>query len=161
MSVINNTAPITTLECDDEAALTTYAAQFSTILRAGDCLLLRGDLGAGKTTFSRALIRAYANDATLHVPSPTFTLLQSYDEGDVPLHHYDLYRTQHPDELIEIGFDDAPDERITLVEWPEKAEDDMPENKLDIVIEDCGDTRRRLILYGNELWRKRLENMHG
>ncbi len=152
---------IVTLDCNDEAEVTAHASTLAKLLKAGDSILLRGDLGAGKTTFSRALIREHADDVTLHVPSPTFTLLQSYDEGDVPLYHYDLYRVEHPDELIEIGFADAPAERITVVEWPEKAEDDMAGGSLDIVIEDCGESRRRLIFCGNEVWRKRLEKMHG
>ena len=75
-------------------------------LGPGDVLALKGDLGAGKSTLARALIRALADDPGLDVPSPTFTLVQAYDTR-VPVHHFDLYRLSSPSELDELGFDDA------------------------------------------------------
>lgn len=106
----------------------TLAQRIAPILRAGDVLLLEGDIGAGKTAFSRALIRArlgYAED----VPSPTFTLVQTY-EDDVDIWHCDLYRLTHPDEAIELGLDEAFETAICLIEWPDRLADLAPKSAL-------------------------------
>ena len=89
----------------DEGATTRLGEDLAMALRAGDVLALSGDLGAGKTTLARGLIRAMAGDEGLDVPSPTFTLVQSYDTR-VPLNHFDLYRLGSPDELDELGLDE-------------------------------------------------------
>ncbi|TIS69796.1 MAG: tRNA (adenosine(37)-N6)-threonylcarbamoyltransferase complex ATPase subunit type 1 TsaE, partial [Mesorhizobium sp.] len=86
----------------DEAATARLGEDLAMALRPGDAIALKGDLGAGKSTLARALIRALADDAGLEVPSPTFTLVQSY-ETRVPVHHFDLYRLSSPDELDELG----------------------------------------------------------
>lgn len=109
-------------------------------LRTGDVLALSGDLGAGKSTLARALIRALADDSGLDVPSPTFTLVQSYD-GRVPVHHFDLYRLTDPFELDELGFDEALAQGAALVEWPERAADRFPANTVTILLEQHGDGR--------------------
>ena len=88
------------------------------LLRAGDCVLLEGPIGAGKTHFCRALIRARLGREE-DVPSPTFTLVQTYD-ADVEIWHADLYRLSHPDEALELGLEDAFASAICLVEWPER-----------------------------------------
>lgn len=106
----------------------TLAQRIAPILQAGDVLLLEGDIGAGKTAFSRALIRArlgYAED----VPSPTFTLVQTY-EDDVDIWHCDLYRLTHPDEAIELGLDEAFETAICLIEWPDRLADLAPKSAL-------------------------------
>src|SRR4029079_431860 len=107
----------------------------------GDVVGLAGDLGAGKTTFARAVIRSLAGDPTLEVPSPTFTLVQSYP-GRVPVAHFDLYRIGAPGEGDEIGFDDAPTDSAVLVEWPERAGDRMPPERLDLSFAIAGKGRR-------------------
>ncbi len=97
-------------------------------LQAGDVLLLSGDLGTGKTEFARAVIQARlavlgrAED----VPSPSFTLVQTYDVGDVEIWHADLYRLSGPDDVYELGLDDAMTDAICLIEWPERLGDDIP-----------------------------------
>ncbi|HLP70989.1 MAG TPA: tRNA (adenosine(37)-N6)-threonylcarbamoyltransferase complex ATPase subunit type 1 TsaE [Rhizobium sp.] len=100
----------------------------------GDCLALSGDLGAGKSTLARALLRAMADDDDLDVPSPTFTLVQNYDLR-LPVAHFDLYRLGDERELEEIGFSDALDTGICLVEWPEKAGQALPADRIDIQLD--------------------------
>ena len=109
-------------------------------LRAGDAIALRGDLGAGKSTLARALIRALADDIGLDVPSPTFTLVQSY-ETRVPVHHFDLYRLSSPDELDELGLDDALVQGAALIEWPERAGDRLPGSALEVELAEHGEGR--------------------
>jgi len=103
-------------------------------LEPGDLVTLSGDLGAGKTTFARALIRHLAGDALIEVPSPTFTLLQTYDLPRFPLVHADLYRLAGPSELGELGFDDLPEDAVVLLEWPDRAAGFLPESRLDITL---------------------------
>jgi tRNA threonylcarbamoyladenosine biosynthesis protein TsaE len=104
---------------DTEALAATLARQ----LGPRTVLLLQGDLGAGKTTLARAIIRAL-NPAVDDVPSPTFTLVQTYDTPLGPLYHYDLYRLKHPDEIFELGWEESvaegPEGGIVLVEWPDR-----------------------------------------
>jgi tRNA threonylcarbamoyl adenosine modification protein YjeE len=101
----------------DEAATARLGEDLGMALRPGDVLALKGDLGAGKSTLARALIRALADDAGLDVPSPTFTLVQSYDTR-IPVHHFDLYRLSSAGEIDELGFDEALLQGAALVEWP-------------------------------------------
>ncbi|MCR9122124.1 MAG: tRNA (adenosine(37)-N6)-threonylcarbamoyltransferase complex ATPase subunit type 1 TsaE [Phyllobacteriaceae bacterium] len=106
----------------DEPAMARFAADMARIALPGDCLALSGDLGAGKTSFARAFIRALAgaDGAALEVPSPTFTLVQDYATSP-PVAHFDLYRIADPDEVAELGLDDALENGIALIEWPERA----------------------------------------
>ncbi len=102
------------------AATEALAARLAGLARAGDALLLEGPLGAGKSALARAFLRAAAGDPALEVPSPTFTLVQSYDlPGGRAAHHFDLYRLTGPDGLLELGWDEARS-GIVLVEWPER-----------------------------------------
>lgn len=103
---------------NDEAATHALAAKLGQILRPADVVALYGDLGAGKTSFARALIQ-HLNPAETEVPSPTFTLVQSYTTPQGPLHHCDLYRLSGPDELEELGWRDLR-QGIILTEWPER-----------------------------------------
>jgi tRNA threonylcarbamoyladenosine biosynthesis protein TsaE len=103
----------------DLTATEALAAALAGLLRAGDALLLEGPLGAGKTAFARAFLRAATGDPDLDVPSPTFTLVQEYDTRLGPVTHYDLWRIDGPNALEELGWDEARD-GIVLVEWPDR-----------------------------------------
>ncbi len=109
----------------DEQATLRLAEDIALALAKGDCLTLSGDLGAGKSTLARAIIRAIADDDRLEVPSPTFTLVQTYDLR-VPVSHFDLYRLGSGDELDELGLDEALETGAALIEWPERAEGMLP-----------------------------------
>src|SRR5690606_35786077 len=110
------------------------------VLAPSDVVALHGDLGAGKTTLARALIRALADAPGLEVPSPTFTLVQTYD-ARVPIAHFDLYRLSDPDELEELGFDEAITTGAALVEWPERAGGRLPARRLHIALSIAGEGR--------------------
>ncbi|MDR3493756.1 MAG: tRNA (adenosine(37)-N6)-threonylcarbamoyltransferase complex ATPase subunit type 1 TsaE [Ancalomicrobiaceae bacterium] len=114
----------------DEAATVRLAEDIAAILGAGDVIRLEGDLGVGKTAFARALLRAFADDAALEVPSPTFTLVQAYDFPPLSIAHFDLYRLGEAEELDEIGFDEAIRSGAALIEWPERAEGRLPDDAL-------------------------------
>ncbi len=103
----------------DLAATERFAATVAAIARPGDAILLTGPLGAGKTAFARAFLRAAAEDPALDVPSPSFTLVQTYDTHRGTVHHFDLWRLDGPGALAELGWDDAREE-IVLVEWPDR-----------------------------------------
>ncbi|RWD02901.1 MAG: tRNA (adenosine(37)-N6)-threonylcarbamoyltransferase complex ATPase subunit type 1 TsaE [Mesorhizobium sp.] len=124
----------------DEAATARLGEDLAMALRPGDVLALKGDLGAGKSTLARSLIRALADDAGLDVPSPTFTLVQTYDTR-FPVHHFDLYRLSAAAELDELGFDDALAQGAALVEWPERAETALPDGTLWVELAHQGDGR--------------------
>lgn len=114
-----------------ESATRRLAMDVAAMLAPGDFVTLSGDLGAGKTTFARALVRHLAGDHRLEVPSPTFTLVQTYALPRFTVVHGDLYRVSEPRELIELGFDDADDAAV-LLEWPERIADTLPKDRLDI-----------------------------
>src|SRR5271165_5608544 len=116
----------------DEHATQRLAIDIANSLEPGDLVTLSGDLGAGKTTFARALIRYLAGDATIEVPSPTFTLLQSYELPRFVLVHADFYRLSGAAELAELGFEDLPEGAVVLVEWPDRAAGLLPPDRLDI-----------------------------
>ena len=120
-----------TLALPDQAATEALAARLAAVLQPGDVVALGGDLGAGKTTFARALIRAAAG-AEVEVPSPTFTLVQTYDLPMGPIWHFDLYRLTGPDEVIELGWDEARADGIVLVEWPDRLGPLLPAERLEI-----------------------------
>ena len=136
----------------DEAATAALAQRMAPCLGPGDVVALSGGLGAGKTSFARALIRALSavEEAEREVPSPTFTLVQSYETPAGRIHHFDLYRIQSSDELIEIGWDEALADGIVLVEWPDRAGGLLPAARLDITLEfgATADTRRALLCPG-------------
>lgn len=130
-----------TVDLPDEAATRRLGADLALALKPGDCLALSGGLGAGKSTLARSLIRATADDPELEVPSPTFTLVQSY-ELRFPVAHFDLYRLGDPSELVELGLDECLATGAALVEWPENAGDALPETAVRLTIEGSGDGRR-------------------
>jgi tRNA threonylcarbamoyl adenosine modification protein YjeE len=116
----------------NEQATWRFMADIAAALEPGDLVTLSGDLGAGKTTFARALIRYLAGDETIEVPSPTFTLIQTYDLPRFALVHADLYRLSGAAELAELGFDDLPEGAVVLMEWPDRAGGFLPGDRLDI-----------------------------
>jgi hypothetical protein len=116
----------------NEQATRRFMIDIAIALEPGDLITLSGDLGAGKTTFARALIRHLADDETIEVPSPTFTLMQTYELPRHTVVHADLYRIAGSSELAELGFDDLPDEAIVLMEWPDRAAGFLPADRLDI-----------------------------
>ena len=121
-----------TLTLPDEVATERFAADIAAALEPGDLVTLSGDLGAGKTTFARALIRTLAGDASVEVPSPTFTLVQIYELPRFTLVHADLYRISSAADLAELGFDDLPDGAVVLMEWPDRAAGFVPADRFDI-----------------------------
>lgn len=131
----------------DEEAMVGLAADLARALKAGDMLALQGDLGAGKTTLARAIIRAVANDPELEVPSPTFTLVQEYDLSTRIL-HADLYRIGGPGEWVELGLDEAADDAVILVEWPERAGSMLPDTLICIGLAEDEAGGRRLAIDG-------------
>jgi tRNA threonylcarbamoyl adenosine modification protein YjeE len=135
----------------DEAATAALAADVARILRPGDIVTLGGDLGVGKTTFARALIRARAGDPDLEAPSPTFTLIQTYDLPRGTIVHADLYRLTSPDELEELGWDEAGEDAIVLVEWPDRIGSDLPADRLELALDlgaEPSERKARLVGHG-------------
>lgn len=118
----------------DERATHRLMEDVAGLIEPGDLITLSGDLGAGKTTFARALIRHLAGDETIEVPSPTFTLMQTYELPRFLLVHADLYRLSGPGELAELGFDDLSPATVTLLEWPDRAGSVLPPDRLDIAL---------------------------
>ncbi len=120
----------------DLGAVHRLAAFLALALRPGDVIALSGELGAGKTTLARAIIRAVHDDETLEIPSPTFSLVQDYAQGRLPVVHVDCYRMENPDELEEIGLDEALDKGVALIEWAERAGERLPRDRIEIDIAD-------------------------
>ena len=129
-------------------------------LARGDTIALSGDLGSGKTTFARALIRAILGDADAEVPSPTFSLLQTYDTPRLALAHLDLYRIASEDETAELGADEALGQGAIIVEWPERAPGLLSANRLDIrLTEGASEGTRQVSMTGLGTWARRLERI--
>jgi tRNA threonylcarbamoyladenosine biosynthesis protein TsaE len=139
-------------------AMDRLGAALGKLLKTGDVVLLYGDLGAGKTTFSRGLIQSISTEVT-EVVSPTFTLVQTYPVSGSMIYHYDLYRLETGDAstLTELGWDESLMEGITLVEWPERLEAGyIPGNALSIHITTNG-KGRDLEFRASERWQERLK----
>ena len=120
------------IEAQDEADTREVAERVARLVGGGDLVTLSGDLGVGKTAFARALIRSMTGEPDLDVPSPTFTLMQVYEGADFPIVHADLYRIGNPSELTELGWDEATESALVLVEWAERAGGALPEERLDV-----------------------------
>ncbi|MGB6119943.1 MAG: tRNA (adenosine(37)-N6)-threonylcarbamoyltransferase complex ATPase subunit type 1 TsaE [Mesorhizobium sp.] len=128
----------------DDAATTRLGADLAAAAKAGDVFALHGDLGAGKTTLARGFVRQMAGDPDLDVPSPTFTFVQTY-EGRIPVRHFDLYRIGGMADLDELGFEDEQADTATLIEWPERAGEALPAERVDIELAHEGEGRRATI----------------
>jgi tRNA threonylcarbamoyladenosine biosynthesis protein TsaE len=140
-----------------ESELSALARVLAPVLQQGDVVCLHGDLGAGKTAFARALVRAAVGDDAAEVPSPTFTLVQGYEGAAVPLWHFDLYRLRHPDEVLEVGWDEARAGGVALVEWPSRLGPFMPAARLDVVLATVAgrDDVRALSMTPGQGWEER------
>lgn len=128
------------------------AARVADSARPGDAILLQGPLGAGKSAFARAFLRHATGKAGLDVPSPSYTLVQSYDTRLGPVHHFDLWRLDGPDAVVELGWDELTQD-IVLVEWPERLGGLRPPAALEIVLTPIDAHARRARLTG---WEGRL-----
>ncbi len=158
-------------ELPDEAATARLAQSLAARVRKGDVIALVGELGSGKTAFARAFINALpAPGATApasglaatpeEVPSPTFTLLQAYERTPAPVWHFDLYRLARPDEVYELGFEEALGEGIVLIEWPERLGPLLPTERLELRFDftECAEARR-VTLTGIGAWVRRLRDL--
>jgi tRNA threonylcarbamoyladenosine biosynthesis protein TsaE len=134
----------------DEPATSALAARLARVARPGDALLLTGPLGAGKTALARAFIRALAADERLEIPSPTFTLVQSYETPVATVHHYDLWRLKDARALEELGWDEAQT-GIVLVEWPDRLGPLTPAQALRLTIS-LTPAGREIKLEGEQRW---------
>lgn len=145
----------------DEKATARFGESLAARLRAGDVVALSGPLGAGKTTLARAIIAALTERD--EAPSPTFTLVETYDAGAFPLHHFDLYRLEKAEDVWELGFEDALD-GVSLIEWPERIERLLPASTLLIRLSTADramDSKgRRALVRGGEGWALRLAGLN-
>ncbi len=139
----------------DLAATKAFAVAVAALLRPGDALLLEGPLGAGKTEFARALLRALTADPGLEVPSPSFALVQSYETPIGPVHHFDLWRLEGPAGLAELGWQEARVDTV-LVEWPDRLGRLRPAEALVVTLAPRGEDGREATLAG---WPGRLERL--
>ena len=136
------------------------AARLAALLAPGDTVLLEGPLGAGKTHLARSLIRALQGPGSHEdIPSPTFTLVQTYDSPVGEIWHADLYRLTDPDEIFELGLEGAMETAICLVEWPDRMGDDTPRSALWLTLSHGGEHRRDLVVRGDANWAARLTGL--
>lgn len=144
---------MTQFDLPDQPATEALAARLAALSGAGDVIALHGEMGMGKSVFARAFLRALAEDPSLEVPSPTFSLVQIYDLPKATVAHFDLWRLDGPDALFELGWDEVQ-EGIMLVEWPERAGDELPRHALHLTLMPGeGEEGRRVMLEG---WSDRL-----
>ena len=144
-----------------ELELAAWGARLAKVLRVGDIIALKGNLGSGKTTLARAIIRAIYGEATV-VPSPTFTLVQIYEGERLPIWHCDLYRLKDQEETLELGLEEAYREALTLIEWPDRLGAALPNHALHLRLENGASTdenTRRMFLSGNERWQAALDSL--
>ena len=153
------------LELPDLAATTALAGRLAALARRGDVIALDGDLGTGKTSFARAFINALSRDDQApgesapeeEVPSPTFTLVQTYRRRPADVWHFDLFRLERPEEAYELGIEEAFAEAISLIEWPERMGPLLPAERLDLVLRFAPRPEaRRATLTGWGGWARRL-----
>ena len=157
-AAMNRPAFSATLPLPSEEDTAALAGRIGALAGAGDVLLLSGPIGAGKTHFARALIRARlaAHGLDEDIPSPTFTLVQSYEAGELEIWHADLYRLTHPDEVIELGLIDAFESALCLVEWPDRLGELSPPTALRLDFAALPGGGHRVTLSGDAAWAARL-----
>ncbi len=130
---------VTTIALDTDQDTLVFGARLAAVLQPGDVVALSGGLGAGKTTLARGLIQSRLGE--IDVPSPTYTLVQTYAWGERELWHCDLYRMENPADALELGLLDAMGEEIVLLEWPDRLGDLLPDDVLSIDIAFEGEGR--------------------
>lgn len=142
-----------TIALPDLAAMEALGARIAGLLQPGDVVALTGDLGTGKTTLARAIIAALGHQG--EVPSPTFTIIETYDALHPPIVHADFYRLRHPDEVHELGLDDYREGAALIAEWPDHAGGFADEpGCLSITLEKVGEGREAVVTSG-ETWQSR------
>ena len=155
------------LDLPDEMATRHLARKLAPLVGKGDVVALWGDLGSGKTSFARALIRALPAPSGVRGgdeegPSPTFTLVQTYSRLPADVWHFDLYRVDRPEDIHELGLEEALADGITLVEWPERMGTLLPAERLDLRLAYSDDGKaRRVTLVGHGAWCRRLAEVFG
>ena len=145
-----------TLHSKSEEDTRRLAEDVALALKSGDLLLLSGDLGAGKTVFSRAIIRKLADDPELEVPSPTYTICQTYNSR-IPISHFDLYRLSGIDELDELGWEEFLEQGAAIMEWPQNCFDVVPDCAVTVAIENNSGDQREISFSGNADLLSRIE----
>jgi tRNA threonylcarbamoyl adenosine modification protein YjeE len=138
----------------DETATAALGARIAAALKPGDAVALAGDLGAGKTSLARAMLRALGIGED--VPSPTFTLVQHYEAPRLNIDHFDLYRLEDESEIEQLGLEEALQGGAVLIEWPERAGTRLPPDALRIEMEIAGAHSRRALVSGPREWASRL-----
>jgi tRNA threonylcarbamoyladenosine biosynthesis protein TsaE len=134
--------PTFSLPLPDETATERLGATLAARLRPRDVVALVGGLGAGKTTLARAVLRAASGQPSLVVPSPTFTLVEVYDTPRGVFWHFDLYRLEQPEQVFELGWEEARTDGIALVEWAERLGSLLPKERLTVTLSIDGDGRQ-------------------
>ncbi len=152
------------IDLPDPAATRELAERLAARARCGDVFALGGDLGAGKTTFARFFINAFAalggDAAPDEVPSPTFTLVQHYEFDRATIYHFDLYRIEKAEEAYELGIEDAFADGISLIEWPDRLDGLLPDSRLDIeLLPGPAQSARIAVLAGHGGWKDRIRNL--
>lgn len=147
----------------DEEATRRAGAALGRVLKPGDAALLSGELGAGKSALARAAIQARMADAGRleEAPSPSYTLVQSYEVGGVEIRHADLYRLSAPEEAEELGLFDQPETAITLIEWGEKLGPRAPARRLEVTLAIDGAERRLAARAHGAGWEAALAALEG
>lgn len=134
--------PAFSLSLSDEAATERLGATLAARLQPRDLVALEGGLGAGKTTLARAILRAASGDPGLIVPSPTFTLVEVYETKHATFWHFDLYRLEAPEQVFELGWEEARADGVALVEWAERLGSLLPPDRLTVRLAFDGEGRR-------------------
>ena len=121
-------------------------SKLGALLKAGDVVLLNGELGAGKTTIAKAIAKGLGIKTDRYVVSPSYAIINEYS-AKIKIYHFDLYRIDHPDEFFELGADEYfQSDGVCLVEWGEKFADAMPKDRLEVLLEHIGTTQRRITI---------------
>lgn len=137
--------PTFSLPLPDEAATERLGTVLAGRLKPRDVVALEGGLGAGKTTLARAILRAASGDPALIVPSPTFTLVEVYETRHGTFWHFDLYRLEEPEQVFELGWEEARADGVILVEWAERLGPLLPRERLIVSLSVEGEGRRAIL----------------